>query len=403
MACRRCGIARAVQFLTSGDAPENFFSANKTTVNPVSNSPPGRVRSAESEEVMNGTSEPGAGTDARDSEGTGVSPGPGYAIYGLLIGLTAIVVIAVFVALGGPLRNMFANAVGTQTMGQQQASLSAGVYDGGSPVIAMARTDETADADRSNVTVHRRTPEPEEAMERSARVTVEVENVHATFEKTYNLILERKGRVLTSRVAQASSDDAVQARITAKVPPDDLNEIVAAIQTSGVIVSQDLQNTDHTDEIADIASRIEDHRLAAEQLRKKLADEKLSGEGIVNVRAELEGIRAEIDNLAGNRAALDARTDLASLEIQFVAADPHASLAFLDDFTRSLTRSSGLAVTLAGKGISLIVIALGASMPWCLLGWIAWVTIGRRAAKLLARTPAAEPRPAYAPTQESIS
>jgi Flp pilus assembly pilin Flp len=49
--------------------------------------------------------------------------------YGLIIGLIAIIVIAVFVALGGPLRNMFANAVGEGTMSENQASLSAGIYN----------------------------------------------------------------------------------------------------------------------------------------------------------------------------------------------------------------------------------------------------------------------------------
>lgn len=54
--------------------------------------------------------------------------GQGMVEYGLIIGLIAIIVIAVFVALGGPLRQMFQGAVGTQTMGQNQAALSAGVY-----------------------------------------------------------------------------------------------------------------------------------------------------------------------------------------------------------------------------------------------------------------------------------
>jgi len=54
--------------------------------------------------------------------------GQGMVEYGLIIGLIAIIVIAVFVALGGPLKNMFSNAVGTETMGQNQAALSAGIY-----------------------------------------------------------------------------------------------------------------------------------------------------------------------------------------------------------------------------------------------------------------------------------
>ena len=54
--------------------------------------------------------------------------GQGMVEYGLIIGLIAIIVIAVFVALGGPLRQMFEDAVGTDTMGKNQAALSAGIY-----------------------------------------------------------------------------------------------------------------------------------------------------------------------------------------------------------------------------------------------------------------------------------
>lgn len=54
--------------------------------------------------------------------------GQGMVEYGLIIGLIAIIVIAVFVALGGPLKNMFAGSVNSQTMGGHQATLSAGVY-----------------------------------------------------------------------------------------------------------------------------------------------------------------------------------------------------------------------------------------------------------------------------------
>lgn len=54
--------------------------------------------------------------------------GQGMVEYGLIIGLIAIIVIAVFVALGGPLKQMFQNTVDTETMGKNQAALSAGLY-----------------------------------------------------------------------------------------------------------------------------------------------------------------------------------------------------------------------------------------------------------------------------------
>ena len=54
--------------------------------------------------------------------------GQGMVEYGLIIGLIAIIVIAVFVALGGPLAKMFEDAVGSEQVGQHQAALSGGIY-----------------------------------------------------------------------------------------------------------------------------------------------------------------------------------------------------------------------------------------------------------------------------------
>ena len=54
--------------------------------------------------------------------------GQGMVEYGLIIGLIAIIVIAVFVALGGPLANMFRNAVSESEVGEGQAALSAVTY-----------------------------------------------------------------------------------------------------------------------------------------------------------------------------------------------------------------------------------------------------------------------------------
>ena len=54
--------------------------------------------------------------------------GQGMVEYGLIIGLIAIIVIAVFVALGPQIKNMFQNAVSGQETANNQAALSATIY-----------------------------------------------------------------------------------------------------------------------------------------------------------------------------------------------------------------------------------------------------------------------------------
>ncbi len=54
--------------------------------------------------------------------------GQGMVEYGLIIGLIAIIVIAVFVALGPQIKNMFTNAVDQQALDDTRAFLSEKLY-----------------------------------------------------------------------------------------------------------------------------------------------------------------------------------------------------------------------------------------------------------------------------------
>lgn len=54
--------------------------------------------------------------------------GQGMVEYGLIIGLIAIIVIAVFVALGPQISNMFKNTVSGQQMNDNRAAISEQIY-----------------------------------------------------------------------------------------------------------------------------------------------------------------------------------------------------------------------------------------------------------------------------------
>lgn len=54
--------------------------------------------------------------------------GQGMVEYGLIVGLIAIIVIAVFVALGPQITEMFQQTVDEQSVGEGQASISAAIY-----------------------------------------------------------------------------------------------------------------------------------------------------------------------------------------------------------------------------------------------------------------------------------
>jgi pilus assembly protein Flp/PilA len=56
--------------------------------------------------------------------------GQGMVEYGLIVGLIAIIVIAVFVALGPQIQGMFENTVDSNSVGEGQAQISAAIHGG---------------------------------------------------------------------------------------------------------------------------------------------------------------------------------------------------------------------------------------------------------------------------------
>lgn len=55
--------------------------------------------------------------------------GQGMVEYGLIVGLIAIIVIAVFVALGPQIRGMFENTVDEESVGEGNQQLSTAIYE----------------------------------------------------------------------------------------------------------------------------------------------------------------------------------------------------------------------------------------------------------------------------------
>ena len=55
--------------------------------------------------------------------------GQGMVEYGLIIGLVAVIVVAVFLLLGGQIKSFFSGTVDTETVGKGQALLSEELYE----------------------------------------------------------------------------------------------------------------------------------------------------------------------------------------------------------------------------------------------------------------------------------
>lgn len=336
---------------------------------------------------------------------------------------------ALFITLGGPLRNMFSNAVGTGSMGQNQAALSAGIYDGGpieiarldreQPAVAPARertippprvvAAEAGDREELQGNGLRPGGEPgperqepfhtafhpsvagsDEAparrvdqqvrVERSASVAMEVPDAREAFRTLEGTVAANRGRIVSSRVVQATGGGAVEVVFTARIPSGAFAGFVRSVHDLGRILSEEIRGEDRTDAYEDILGRLEDRDSMLAVLRARLARGDLAADEVRRTSDELERVRRERDRIETARRTMAARTDEATIEVTLreVAPSPGAISMQMDVLRNDMENAIGASLRLISGGLSVLVIGLGAVLPWAALGYGIRAVIRRR-------------------------
>jgi hypothetical protein len=118
-----------------------------------------------------------------------------------------------------------------------------------------------------------------------------------------------------------STGKAASASLTLKVPPDSLADVLNRLAALGTEQSRSLSTQDVTQQVADVASRVQSARDSIARLRA-LYDHAVKVSDVIAIEGELAGRESDLESLEAQQRTLDAQTSMATIHLELTTATP---------------------------------------------------------------------------------
>ncbi len=246
------------------------------------------------------------------------------------------------------------------------------------------------------------------ALIRTANLTVRVAEVRAALGRAADLAVANGGYVQSEELgapepfvvgpvpyAQAGHGTAprfASALVTVRVPAATFERTVSTLASLGALVSELISTRDVTQQVVNVASRIETARAAVARLRTLFARARTVA-GVLAVQAALAREEANLESFQAQAALLARQTQLMTVTATFLAAVRPLHQTGSGGFQSGLIAGWN-ALTAAGRAL---LTAVGFALPWILvlgvLGALAWWAWRRGPARRQRRPPATPTAP----------
>jgi hypothetical protein len=118
-----------------------------------------------------------------------------------------------------------------------------------------------------------------------------------------------------------STGKAASASLTLKVPPDALADVLDRLAALGTEQSRSMSTQDVTQQVADVASRVQSARDSIARLRA-LYDHAVKVSDVIAIEGELAGRESDLESLEAQQRTLDAQTSMATIHLELTTATP---------------------------------------------------------------------------------
>ncbi|MFF1873431.1 DUF4349 domain-containing protein [Kitasatospora herbaricolor] len=193
---------------------------------------------------------------------------------------------------------------------------------------------------------------------------------------------------------------ALGGQIVLKVPSGSYQKTLDQLAALGKVVSRNSQADDLTQQVVDVASRVQSQQASVERVRALMAQAKSLAD-VVSLEAELSRRQADLESLQKQQTELTAKTSLSTITLELrreAAAPPPAAeqAKKKDGFWASVGSALGGGWHVLSAIVKGLLIALAAVAPFLLvlgpLGWLLWYGSRRRKAARPAGGPQAPAR-----------
>ncbi|MEU4289655.1 DUF4349 domain-containing protein [Kribbella sp. NPDC026596] len=152
------------------------------------------------------------------------------------------------------------------------------------------------------------------AIIKTGSLTIESEDVATTRQKAITAVAGLDGQVASEDTGSNADGTITQANLVLKVPTKSYDTAIQRLSDLGKRLQIHQESSDVTEQVVDVASRIESQRASLDRMRALMAKANTVGE-IVSVESELTRREADLESLLAKQKNLALQTDLATLTL----------------------------------------------------------------------------------------
>lgn len=256
------------------------------------------------------------------------------------------------------------------------AGLDASLTDSGGDAGSVAAPEEAADglvARDADSTADEEVGPAEQAYISTGTVSLETDDVEAT-RLDVRKVLDRFRGEIAEQEAYTGDGDLTSARLVLRVPSDDFDAAMAALEDLATLTSSTSGSENVSTEVVDVDARVRAQRRSVERITALLARAD-SIEQVVAIESQLASRQAELDALLARQAWLADQTSQSTITVYLELPgnegpeeDPDGFLGGLEDGWDSFVTGLGAALTVVGFLVPwLLVVALLGTPVWLLV------------------------------------
>ncbi|MGM0472244.1 MAG: DUF4349 domain-containing protein [Bacillota bacterium] len=199
----------------------------------------------------------------------------------------------------------------------------------------------------------------EQKIIKEARLRLESKDLSKVYPQIKELVSDYDGYIANSRHWE-SNNQQQHYRYILKIPQKHFTTILTKLEQLGVVQDKEISSQDVTKEYIDLQARLKNFK-AQEERYLELLEEAQAIEDILKIEQELNRVRTKIEQIQGQLKYYNNRIELATITLNLSEPRP------VMDSNLELTASFKEAVRRFIDSINLIIVLVGALIPWLIV------------------------------------
>jgi cob(I)alamin adenosyltransferase len=189
------------------------------------------------------------------------------------------------------------------------------------------------------------------------------QDLQKSWEETIAFCKTIRCEVMSSTITTRTGDLEPSGALTLRVVPDDLQKLLAQIQSVGQIATHTTEREDKTTAVIDTEAKLKNLTSFRDSLRGMLGKPSATVKDLVEIQQQLTDTQTELDSETAQRKVLANETEKIAVDISFrVARSSENSGAFSE--IRTAFRDSG---SVLADSIATLIAVIVALIPWLIL------------------------------------